>query len=178
MEWLDIKACLDSMEIVVDTREQPSEKAERRYKAFGCPYKRQALSYGDYTYNFKMPDGSSLFNDTDTINGHAVIERKMSLEELSKNLAQNRDRFRNEFEKAKSNGASIYLLIEQGSWKDIYAGHYKTNFSKQSYFASLMAFQSRYHLQIIFCPYELSGRMIKEILYRELKERLERGVYG
>jgi hypothetical protein len=36
----------------------------------------------------------------------------------------------------------------------------------------------RYELQVIMCKAETSGRLIKEILYRDLKERLERGELG
>jgi hypothetical protein len=36
----------------------------------------------------------------------------------------------------------------------------------------------RYNANIIFCNAQDSGRLIKEILYRDLKERLERGDYG
>lgn len=176
MEYLDIKACLDSMQILVDSREQPSERAERRYKSFGCPYRRQTLEYGDYTYNFRIGD-RELFPDNISVNGDCVIERKASLEELSGNLTHGRDRFNREFQKALDAEASIYLLIEDATIQKMYAGHYKTKFDKNAYFASFMAFLARYHIQPIFCPAEMSGRVIYEILYRELKERLERGVY-
>jgi hypothetical protein len=41
--------------------------------------------------------------------------------------------------------------------------------------ASLMAWTVRYNLRPIFCKAETSGALIKEILYRDMKERLERG---
>lgn len=160
----------------MDSREQPSEQAEKRYKTFACPYRRQTLSYGDYTYNFRL-NGKELYQADATISGDCVIERKMSLEELSSNLTHSRDRFIREFTKARDNDASIYLLIEKGDLKSIFAGHYKTKFDKHAYFSSFMAFLAKYHIQPIFCPAEMSGRVIREILYRELKARLERGVY-
>jgi ERCC4-type nuclease len=172
----DIESCLDSMSILIDTREQPSDKAQKRYTSFGCPYRRQKLEYGDYTYNFILPDGSELYTSDMVIKPKVVIERKMSLEELSNNLTKERARFAREFERAS--GASVYLLIESGSWRHIMTGKYKTRFNSNAFFAGLTAFQARYRLQIVFCPPELSGRMIKEILFRELKERLEKGEYG
>ena len=32
-------------------------------------------------------------------------------------------------------------------------------------------------MNVVFCKEETSGRLIKEILYRDLKERLERGEF-
>lgn len=176
MEYLDIKAALESMEIIVDSREQPSEQAEKRYKAFECPYKRQTLNYGDYTYNFQL-NGKELYPANHSICADCVVERKASLEELSSNLTHSRDRFIREFIRARENDASIYLLVENGDLKSIFAGHYRTKFDKHAYFSSFVAFLAKYHIQPIFCPAEMSGRVIKEILYRELKARLEKGVY-
>lgn len=177
MDIFEIKKCLDSMQIVVDTREQPSIRAEKRYKSFSVPYTRQALSYGDYTYNFTLPNGQSLFSDEETIDGDVVIERKADLVELSQNFCQNRERFIREFERAKEKKASIYLLVENATWENVINGKYKTHFNPAAYFASLTAWMARYNVKIIFCKSETSGKMIKEILYRELKERLEGGVY-
>lgn len=176
MEYLDMREALESIEIIVDSREQPSSQAKKRYKAFGCPYRRQTMSYGDYTYNFRL-NGKELIDQSETVYADCIIERKASLEELSSNLTHGRARFMREFTKARENGASIYLLIENSDLKSIYAGHYNTHFDKKAYFASFIAFLARYHIQPVFCPAELSGRVIYEILYRELKERLEKGLY-
>jgi hypothetical protein len=41
--------------------------------------------------------------------------------------------------------------------------------------ASMLAWLARYNCQLIFCRAETSGRLIFDVLYREAKERLERG---
>lgn len=176
MEYLEIKTILDSMEILVDTREQPSEQAERRYASFGCPYRRQTLSFGDYTYNFRI-NGKELHPEGITAEGDCIIERKANLTELSGNLTHGRERFNREFQKAADAGASIYLLVENDNLQKIYAGHYRTKFNKNAYFNSFFSILARYHIQPIFCPAELSGKVIYQILYRELKVRLEEGKY-
>ncbi len=43
----------------------------------------------------------------------------------------------------------------------------------QALVASLTAWLARYNCQLIFCKSETTGKLIKELLYRELKERLE-----
>ena len=178
MERFEIEDCLKSMEILVDTREQPSQRATDRYESFGCPWQKRTLNFGDYTYNFLLPNGEKLFSDEITVSGHAVIERKMSLTELSGCFCQSRERFKAEFERATAAGASIYLLVEDATWEKLLTGKYKTRFNPAAFTASLIAWSIRYNIKPIFCRKESSGRIIKEILYRELKERLERGDYG
>ena len=178
MERFEIEDCLKSMEILVDTREQPSQRATDRYESFGCPWQKRTLNFGDYTYNFLLPNGEKLFSEEITVSGHAVIERKMSLTELSGCFCQSRERFKAEFERATAAGASIYLLVEDATWEKLLTGKYKTRFNPAAFTASLIAWSIRYNIKPIFCRKESSGRIIKEILYRELKERLERGDYG
>jgi hypothetical protein len=36
----------------------------------------------------------------------------------------------------------------------------------------------RYDLQLVFCKEETSGKIIKELLYRDLKERIARSEFG
>lgn len=177
MTIFEIQDCLDSMSILIDNREKPSERARKRYKAFDCPYSRATLNYGDYTYNFTLPGGNKLFND-ETICGDVVIERKMNLEELSSCFCQQRSRFSKEFKRASEHGAKIYLLTENATWENLINGRYKTKFNQKAFLASITTFMARYNISIIFCKEETSGKLIKEILYRELKERLERGCYG
>lgn len=178
MEGYEIQNCLDSMRILVDSAEQPTEEYKRRCDSFGVPYERRNLDYADYTYDFLLPDGKWLHGSNEVIRGHAVIERKMSLRELSGNLCQNWDRFCREFDRAKFSGASIYLLVEDGSWMKIITGKYGTKFNSKSYLHRLLKLITLYQIKPIFVHKELSGQMIYEILYRELKTRLELGEYG
>lgn len=171
MNPVDIKECLDSMIILVDSREHPSKQAQKRYESFSSPYRRQKLDYGDYSCSF-------------TLDGHEVripvaIERKASLEELSGNLIQEKERFEREFKRAMDAGARMYLLIEEGNMEKIYNGRYRTKVHPNAYKSSLWAIISRYKLSgPIFCKAETSGKVIHDILYRELKEMLERGDFG
>lgn len=178
MEGYEIQNCLDSMVILVDTAEQPTEEYKRRCDSFGVPYERRNLDFADYTYNFMLPDGSWLHNADASVKGDAVIERKMSLRELSGNLCQNWDRFCREFERAKQHGASVYLLVEDASWMKIITGKYDTKFNSKAYLHRLLKLITVYQIKPIFVHKELSGQMIYEILHRELKTRLERGDYG
>ena len=169
---------LSSIEILVDTREQPTKRAMKRYERFGCPFERCTLAYGDYSYNATLPDGTKLYDTAVTVSPGCVIERKMSLDELAACFCKGRSRFTKEFERARESGARIYLIVENASWENLLNGKYRTKMDAKAFTASVIAFMVRFNLNIIFCKEETSGDLIKEILYRDLKERLERGELG
>ena len=178
MDAFEIENCLKSMQILIDSNEQQTEQAQRRYSDFSVPFSRQKLDYGDYTYNFTLPDGQLLFPPDQRICGNVVIERKMSLTELSGNLCQEKARFKREFQRAKEHRAKIYLLVEDASWEKLIHGRYGTRFHPNAYMAALLGIMAEFDISPIFCQKELSGKMINNILYRELRKRLERGDYG
>lgn len=175
MDIFQIEDVLKSFEILVDSREHDTPEFRRRCEAFGVPWERAKLNYGDYTYNVTLPDGTKLFDTKNPINPFCAVERKESLTELSGNFTKNRDRFRREFERAADKEARIYLICEGGSWESVINGKYRTQFHPKAYLASLVAYTVRYNANTIFCKAETTSRLIKEILYRDLKERLEKG---
>lgn len=175
MTPFEIKEVLDSLIILHDSREQETDRANRRYATFGLPHRRATLDYGDYTYNAILPSGKPIFDESVAVRSKCVIERKMDLAELSQCLIQQKARFEREFQRAADNGARIYLIIEDGTWENIVLGKYRTKVHPNAYIASLVAILVRYNANLILCKAETSGRIIREILYRDLKERLERG---
>ena len=102
----------------------------------------------------------------------------MDLDELAGCFTRERARFRREFERARDAGARVYLFVENATWENLVNGKYRSKFAPAAFEASLLAWQARYGFSLIFCKEETSGRLIKNILFRELKERLERGDYG
>lgn len=116
-----------------------------------------------------MPNG-----DVFTFSSFVCVERKLGLDELAHCYCQDRKRFEREFERAKQAGAKVYLLIENGSWEDAYGGKYRSRMNPDSLVASIQAWLARYNCQIIFCREQTTGRLIHDILYRELKEALEK----
>lgn len=172
----EIEECINSMIVLVDSRERPCKEQEKRCEAFGVPYERRTLNYGDYTYSFTLPNGKRI-DQGEPICGDAVIERKMSLTELSGNLCQEFDRFNREFRRAMDHDASVYLLVEDASWEKIYNHNYDTAFNEKAYLKRLLRLAAEYDVKPIFCRKETSGKLIRDILERELKVRLERGDY-
>ena len=175
MHPVEIKEVLDSLTILVDRREQPTQRAMKRYKRFDCPYERATLNYGDYAANARLPNGKWIYDVSDTVKPLAVVERKMNLDELAGCFCHGRERFEREFQRAADNGSRIYLLVEDGSWGTLQLHGYRSKMNPKALMASIVAYMVRYNMNLIFCDEATSPRLIREILYRDLKERLERG---
>ena len=163
MDHFAVKRHLATMSVLCDTREQPTPRSARRLKQIGIPIERVALSFGDYSVKCDVLDLRDMVS----------IERKMDLSELARCYCQDRKRFIREFERAKEAGAKLYLLVENGSLDEAYSGHYRARVHPSSLTASMLAWLARYDCQILFCKEENSGQVIHDVLYRELKERLE-----
>jgi len=177
MNTYDKLAMLDSMKILVDSREQQTERSRKRYESFGVPYERATLSYGDYTYNAQLPNGEWLYKPGVTVAAPLVIERKMNLDELANCFTHSRKRFEREFQRAKDHNARVFLLCEDATWENLINGKYRSKFNSNAYLASLCAWIVRYDLCFINCKAESTGKIIKEFLYRDLSERIDRGEF-
>lgn len=168
MTPFEITKSLDSMVVLADTREQDTYRFRLRMEAMGCPFERAKLDFGDYSAKCTLPNGA-IFD----LSSLVAIERKMHLDELCQCYTKGRERFTKEFERAAGAGGKIYLLVEDGSWEKAYKGVYRSQFNPKAMIASMTAWMARYNCPLLFCTSETSGQLIHEILYRELKERLE-----
>lgn len=178
MDIWDQMQVLKTFRIIADNREQDTPKARERYAEMGAPIERATLDYGDYTYNATLPNGLPIYDINTRIKPVCAIERKMSLDELAQCYTRSRERFKKEFERAKDNQAKIYLLCENATFEKLINGRYKSRFNSNAYLGSVTAYMVRYDLCLLFCRDETSARLIKEILYRDLKEKLDTGYYG
>ena len=167
MHPLEVQDALDSMVILLDTREQDTDRLRARLRQTGRPFERKKLDFGDYSAKVLLPNG--VWYD---FSREVVIERKMSLDELCQCYTRDRDRFEREFKRAQNAGAKVYLLVESASWELIYSGNYRSKMLPKSLVASVLAWLARYDCQVLLCKAETSGKLIKDVLYREVKERL------
>ena len=180
MDALEIQAALKSFRIIVDTREQNTPRAKERFDAIGCPIGRETLRYGDYCGDVTLSDGSRSVrvDGNHSVHPVCVIERKMSADELAGCFTRSRERFQREMERAVAEGCRVFLLVENCSFETILNHRYRSRYNSNAFLASVTAWTARYGITPVFCKAETSGRIIRELLYRDLKERLERGDYG
>lgn len=168
----ELEQLLDSITILVDTREQPGKRFDRRMEGLGCPFVRHKLDFGDYSYKYTDLDGSEVLMDKSI-----AIERKMDLNELALCFGKERKRFEREFERA--GGAQIYLIVENENWEKAYSGRYgsgsrfRSRYNPKAMVASINAWEQRYNLKVRFCKEEITGSMIHDICRYHLKEVLQ-----
>ena len=103
MHPVEVKSALESMVILVDTREQDTPRLRARLQNMGVPHERYKLNFGDYSVRCNALSLADL----------VVVERKMSIDELCHCYCQDRARFERAFERATAAGAQIYLLIDK-----------------------------------------------------------------
>lgn len=177
MRLRDINAVLNSMTVLVDSREQDTDRARWRYASIGLPVERCVLDYGDYTYNATLPDGRRIYDISGRIQPATSIERKMNLDELADCFGAGRDRFEREFLRAKEANAQMWLLVEGGSWENVYDHKYRSRMTPASLAGSILAYCERYDMHLIFCTERTTGRIIRGILARCLEDRLKAGEF-
>lgn len=169
----EIDDMLDSMVLLVDTREQDTPLLRRRLDDFGKPFRRQKLDFGDYSCEITDPQGQTV-----DLSDRLCIERKMNLDELCQCFCSGRKRFEREFLRAKEKGAKVYLLVESATWEKVFNGVYRSRMKPDALIASILAWSSRYNMIPVFCKAETTGRMMAKIFRYEVKEMIERGEIG
>ena len=166
----DAKRLLKQMVILVDSREKRNGHISDYFEKNGIAYQKTKLDYGDYS--FMIP--ASAAGEDIYFHRDCVVERKASLEELSGNLAQERERFEKEFLKAGNDGAKIYLMVEApGGYSDIIGHKYRTEFTPAAYMASLKTWESRFDCNVQFIASEYSGYYIYSTFVYFAREALK-----
>ena len=155
---------LRELTIIVDSREQ-QQHVKQYFDRKNVETIVRKLDVGDY---------SAQIGDM-TLESDIAIERKHSIDELAGNLGQDRNRFEREFLRAKANGTKIFLVVENGSYSDIYLHNYRSQLPPKALMASLMSWQVRFNITIIFCEPENTPRLIHQILYYAAREQLLNG---
>jgi hypothetical protein len=166
----EIKKLTKQMVILVDSREKRNEHILSYFDKQEIAYKKEKLEYGDYSFMIPATAaGEDIFFHRDI-----AIERKASLEELSGNLAQERERFEKEFLKAGNDGCKIYLMIESpGGYSDIIGHRYRTEFTPAAYMASLKTWESRFGCNVQFIDNQYSGYYIYSTFSYFAREKLK-----
>jgi ERCC4-type nuclease len=159
----ELNDLLKQLIVIIDTREQANEHITGYFAKSKVAHVSRKLDTGDY---------SAMIGDL-TLEHDVVIERKANIDEIAGNFTIDRNRFENEFLRAKAEGLKVYLIIENCSWADIFLHNYRSKLAPKSLIASLLAWQVRYNITIIFCKPNETGQIIHGILYYAAREALK-----
>lgn len=161
----EISELLKQLTIICDTREQVNEHVTGYLDGKKIPHITRKIETGDY---------SATIGDM-TLEHDVVIEKKNSIDEIAGNFTADRQRFEDEFTRAKAEGLKVFLLIENCSWSDIFLHNYRSKLKPQSLIASLLSWQVRFNITVIFCKPNETGQIIYGILYYAAREALKKG---
>lgn len=161
----EISELLKQLTVVCDSREQVNQNVTGYFDSKKIPHVTRKIDTGDY---------SAMIGDM-TLEHSLTCERKSGLDELCSNLTADRNRFEREFLRAKANGTKVFLLIENASWSDILLHNYRSKLLPKSLIASLLSWQVRFNITIIFCKPSETGQIIYGILYYAAREALKKG---
>lgn len=169
----ELKELLDSMVILIDTREQKCEHISEYFATKGIKFRAEKLGHADYSCMIPKNEGLGINRDM-YFSNVISIERKANLVELSGNLTKDRTRLENEFIRAKGR---LVLLIENASYEQLVQGKYDTQYNSKSFLASIKAFEARYGIQTAFLQdKKYSGNYILYTLRYHVREYLLGGI--
>lgn len=161
----EIGDMLKRLTVICDTREQVNGHVTGYFDKNKVAHTTRKIETGDY---------SAMICDM-TLEHDVTVERKASLDELAGNFTVDRQRFEDEFMRAKAEGLKVFLLIENASWEDINLHNYRSKLLPKSLIASLLSWQVRFNITIIFCKSADAGQIIYGLLYYAAREALKRG---
>lgn len=167
----EIQNILKSAIVVCDTREQKNSHITDYFTKKNIPFTHEKLDFGDYTIKIEAPTAMRDFYLDDI----CVIERKASLNELSGNLAHERERIEREFMRAKG---KVFLLVENAKYEDIRQHKYDTQYTPKAFMGTLKTFEARHNIIIKFMQdASYSGDYIYTTLIYHLREALKEGLF-
>jgi ERCC4-type nuclease len=169
----ELQELLNSLIMLIDTREQENQHITGYLNKIKIPYKSKALEVGDYSFILPANNGLGINRDI-YFNNDIVIERKAGLNELSNNFTHNRTQFENELIKTLGAGARLILLIENArGYENIIKHNYRTDYNPKSFIGTLHSFRHRYNMEIMFIEPAYSGNFMYYTFYYWLREYLK-----
>lgn len=166
----ELKRLLHSMVVLIDTREQENSHIISYLEKKKIEYQKYKLDFGDYSFMIPANSDLGIIRDMYFAND-IVVERKASLQELSGNLTQDRQRFESEL--LRSRKAKLFLMIENASYSDIVGHKYSTQYDPKAFIATLKTYEARYGVNINFLSSVCAGNFIYHTFYYHLREYLK-----
>jgi len=157
------KEMVSKIVVIVDTKEQKNNHIIEHFEKKEIKYVEKNLEFGDYAFYVEKCETIGIMRDT-YFQNEIIIERKASLEELSNNLTEGRQRFKNEFLRAED--AKKIMIVEKGSLMELATGKYNTKFDKKAFLASVLSLNIQFDVELVFILETITGHYIHEVFKR------------
>jgi len=172
----EIKVILDSIIIIIDTRENDNKHIIDYFEKKKIAYETKKLETGDYS--FAIPENAELNIDRKLYFSHScAIERKAGLDELAGNLTADRQRIETELIRSRLIRKFQIVIEDPTGYENILNGNYRSEYKPLAFLGTLQSFSSRYNFSFIFLDKKLSGNYIYYYFYYYLRNYLINKLY-
>ena len=168
----EMKNILDSMIIIVDTREQKNQHVLDYLRKKKVAIKFKGMKTGDYS---AMIPKNEEYGITRDMYLNAAIERKNGVDELVQSI-KDRSRFENELIRASKHPFTL-LVEDLEGYQKILNGKYRSQYKPQSLLGSLKTFEVRYNFSTVFINPSATGNYIYHHFHYMARELLKGGLF-
>lgn len=138
------KEVLDSLTIVIDTREKNNKHILKYFDENGIKYISRKLDHADYSYMYYYHEKPYFCDD------EIAIERKANIDELIGNIKEEK-RFKIELLSLNVKGIRTFLFIENPNYfRDIRIGAYRSEYKPETLISRIKkSIELRHNIPII-----------------------------
>ncbi|MED1302624.1 nuclease [[Bacillus thuringiensis] serovar konkukian] len=166
----ELKQILDTLAIIVDTREQKNQHVLDYFRKKKVPFKIRTMKTCDYSAMIPKNIEMGITRD---IYLSAGLERKNGVDELVESI-KDRTRFENELIRASKNPFVLYVE-DLGGYQKILKGEYRSKYKPEALLGSLKTFEVRYNFSTVFLPPSTTGNYIYHHFLYMARELLKKG---
>lgn len=171
----EIKNLIKNMCILIDTREQENTHITDYLDRYNIKYRKQALSFGDYSVEIQADSENGLDRNI-SLENVVAIERKGSggngITELAGNFSKGRTTFENEMIRSQK-CKYFYLVVENGNFEKIRGQKYRGDFQPKSFYNTIISWRNKYGFHIDFIEKENTASHMIQIFKDCIKKLLQ-----
>ncbi|PFB74777.1 nuclease [Bacillus anthracis] len=170
----EISSILETLTIVVDTRENKNDHIRDYLHQKGIPIKNQKLDTGDY--GCMIPKNEELGIPRD-IYLDSRVERKAHMDEITLNLQKDKQTaFENELIRSKD--IPFTLIVEDlKGYEKMLKGQYRSQYKPLALLGRLNTFKAKYNFEIVYLDNKFSGNWIYHHFYYQARHYLKTGIF-
>jgi ERCC4-type nuclease len=166
----ELKEILDTLEIMVDTREQKNQHVLDYFRKKNVPFRLRKIDTADYSAVIPKNPEMGITRD---VYLSAGVERKNGVDELVQSI-KDRTRFENELIRA-SKHPFVLLVEDLQGYQKILKGEYISQYKPESLLGSLKTFEVRYGFSTVFIEPVTTGNYIYHHFLYMARELLKKG---